>query len=187
MPREGDMKHFFWNNFYTNSIHVSFFLSLFLAYSVPCPVRYVLFNLKIYLSEYFPHDVDGTVGPAASSRIVVSPQEPLTEALSAPKGALFKHRATQTRLSHSCGAEGALNLSQTPPPTPPPLSRWDTPLIKATDCTLCWGELPQTGAHCERRLCGCVRKGWTGRGGRVGGGGHVREGIRGMKLHVLHL
>lgn len=137
---------FFWNNFYTNSIHVSFFLSLFLAHSVPCPVRYLLFNLKIYLSEYFPHDVDGTVGPAASSRIVVSPQEPLTEALSAPKGALFKHRATQTRLSHSCGAEGALNLSQTPPPTPPPLSRWDTPLIKATDCTLCWGELPQTGA-----------------------------------------
>lgn len=133
------MKHcfFFLNNFYTNSIHMSFFLSLFLAHSVPCPVGYLLFHLKIYLSEYFPHDVDGTVGPAASSRIVVSPQEPLTEALSAPKGALFKHRATQTRLSHSCGAEGALNLSQTPPPTPPPLSRWDTPLIKATDCTLC--------------------------------------------------
>lgn len=97
---------------------ISFFLYFWL---IPFPyVRYLSFHLKIYLSGYFPPDVDGTVGPAASSRIVVSPQEPLTEALSGPKGALFKHGATQTRLSHSCGAGGALNLSQTPPPTPPP-------------------------------------------------------------------
>lgn len=120
---------FLWNNFSTNSNDL-----LLLAYFV----HYLLFNLKIYLSWYFPHDMDSKVGPTASFRIVVSPQEPLTETLSpSPKrSAVQTPRNTNTAQSFLWGRGSSKSVPDSPA-DPAPLSRWDTPLIKATDCTLC--------------------------------------------------
>lgn len=76
------------------------------------------------------------------------------------RSAVQTPRNTNTAQSFLWGRGSSKSVPDSPA-DPAHLSRWDTPLIKATDCTLCWGELPQTDAHCESRLCGCVRY-WVG-------------------------
>lgn len=81
------------------------------------------------------------------------------------RSAVYTQRNTNTAQSFLRGRGSSKSVPDSPVDSAT-LSRWDTPLlIKTTDCTVCWGELPQTDTHCEPRLCGCVWNGGWGRGG----------------------